>query len=280
MSPDVQPGDGSEIGEARRQCRRIAEALENWAKGTRVPHLRRRRRSRRRFPWLRVDCVIRGERGSFLGSTRDGFQAPTVRNDPGSRRLRESTSWDGAGASPPHTSSDRTRSGAHGSLPGRSVIAVPLDRGTGARDALAIDTREAADRPFGSSVHDLVARDAKADRAACGLGDHLVGVRRRAGHDDTGRTGWLRGIPAISAVPPPTYRIVAACPPSATRPAGTGSWQTVVRDLGGQRDVVLERFETMLADRLSDASGLEFDQTGEHLVQRRGGRRSNASNWR
>ena len=56
-------------------------------------------------------------------------------------------------------------------------------------------------------------------------------------------------------VPPPNYRIVAACPPHPPRDLrGLDSWQTVVRDLGEQRDVVLDRFEAMLADRFSDAS--------------------------
>ncbi len=253
MSPDVRPGDGSEIGEARRQCRHIAEALER--------ELGERNTKFRIYvdadavsvPWLRVDCVIRDERGSFLSNLVMDFKPQPFGTIPVlvdfeidqlGRRRRITSAYEfgpdqialmaaclGGASSPFRWTGARAREMPWQLTREKQRIALlEAPFMTSLRGTLKLTGLLA-----GLVITSMAFGAAPAMTILVGLGGY---VAYRRFH-----------------VPPPTYRIVAACPPRPPRDLrGLDSWQTVVRDLGGQRDVVLERFETMLADRLSDAS--------------------------
>ncbi len=253
MSPDVRTGDGSEIGEARRQCKHIAEALEK-ALGERNTKFRIYVDADAvSVPWLRVDCVMRDERGSFLSNLVMDFKPQPFGTIPVlvdfeidqlGRRRRITSAYEfgpeeialmaaclGGASSPFRWTGARARE-----MPWqwtREKQRVSLF------EAPAITSLRAALKMIGLlaglALTLLAFGTAPTTTVLLGLGGY-VAYRRLY-------------------VPPPNYRIVADCPPRPPRDLrGLDSWQTVVRDLGEQRDVVLERFEAMLADRLSDAS--------------------------
>lgn len=253
MSPDVRTGDVSEIAEARRQCKHIAGALEK-ALGERNTKFRIYVDADAvSVPWLRVDCVIRDERGSFLTNLVMDFKPqpfgmiPVLVDfeiDQLGRRRRITSAYEFGseqialmaaclgGASPPFRwTGARAREMPWQLTREQQRIALfeaPLM--TSARAALKMIGLFA-----GLALALLAFGAAPAITIQVGLGAYLA---YRHFH-----------------VPPPNYRIVAACPPHPPRDLrGLDSWQTVVRDLGEQRDVVLDRFEAMLADRFSDAS--------------------------
>lgn len=253
ISPDVRTGDCNEIGEARRQCKRIAEELEKALDEKQTKFRIYIDADVVSIPWLRVDCVIRDERGSFLTNLVMDFKPQPFGTIPVlvdfeidqlGRRRRITSAYEfgpqeialmaaclSGTSSPFHWTGARARE-----MPWQLT-----------REKQRIALFEA---PFVTSARAAL-------RMICVLAGLALGLLAFGAAPGTTILVGLGGYMAYRRfyVPPPNYRITEACPPRPPRDLrGLDSWQTVVRDLGEQRDIVLDRFEAMLADRLSDAS--------------------------
>ncbi|MGC4080067.1 MAG: hypothetical protein QM702_24065 [Rubrivivax sp.] len=251
MSPDVREGDFNEISTARGRCAEAAAHLE-----------RRLQESSERFhvyaqydaacePWLQVDRLASDSRGRFVASLRIVFRPQPFGVVP----VLADVEVD-----------DRGRRRRYGSV--IDVGAEQLDalvrclEGQGPRFKWrATRLRQwpwqlwrprqlssVLETPFAASMRANVRLLLLIALGVMLLWFWATSPLLTTAFAVLGVWGWRHFV-----VPNPLYRVVVNCPPRPPRSLrGLDSWQAVVRDLGPQREAIVERLEAVLRERLTD----------------------------
>lgn len=252
-SPDVRMGEGNEITAARHQCQYLADTLERRLAGEGGDFRLYAQHDHSSQPWLKVERASSDAHGTYLTQLRMDFKPQPF----GTLPVLVDLEVDHLGRTRRVTSvcelGDAQVQILVDALTGRSPRFVW--RGTRMREwpwqwQRPKQRTQILESPFSASFRANVKLALAIGAAALAFAAWTAAPEATVVLVAAAGLAWWRWWPRR-----PVYRMVAECPqrpPRALR--GLDSWQAVIRDLGAQRDAVVERFEQLLSARMGDAS--------------------------
>lgn len=250
LSPDMHEGEIDEISAARRWCQETAMQFESRLAATEGRYHVYAQYDAASQPWLQIDRLASDSRGAFIASLRVEFKPqpfgmfPVLVNlavDDRGRRRRVGSIVEFGEAQIDSLVQCLQGHGPRWIWKGQQLREWPWQLWRSRQRAAVLES------PFMAGVR------ANVKLLLLGLAALLV------------YTIWSQApvvmtlvlLAAVVAyfhwyVPPPRYRVTSTCPPRPPRSLlPLDSWQALVRDLGAQRDEVVDRLETILKERMA-----------------------------